>query len=320
MKNIIDKYQGAFIGLAIGDTLGMSVEFEDPKDFEPLTEPIAGGTFDLPLGYWTDDTSMALCLADSLLEKGGYDSFDVMDKYWVWWSDGYRSSTGACFDIGNQTVACLEEYKSGGKAVIPKNKDRTFDAGNGSVMRLAPLIIASHSAGNSLEETMELSRISGRETHYSFMAEASTALFGAMIFNAFEAKEKEEIFDLGLYKITDDLGELINALKTAKEQDPSNLKTGGYVLDSLVCAVWSFLNNVTFESGALAVVNLGGDSDTNGAIYGQLAGAYYGIDSIPEEWKKILHLESEISDLAIRLGNMKSCKVIQTRFEEDEQG
>jgi len=312
-----DRYQGSLIGLAIGDTLGMPLEFKGPDEFEPITKPQSGGPFNLPLGYWTDDTSMALCLADSLLEKGGYDSYDVMDKYWAWRAHGYRSSTGKCFDIGNQTSTSINEYTRPGSAIIRQGKDRLSAAGNGSIMRLAPLVIASHAAGNSLEMTMELSQISGRETHYSYLAEAGTALFGAMIYNAFEAKDKTEIFNLGSFKRNKYIDELLDAVISAKEQTVTTLDPTGYVLHSLVCAVWAFMNNDTFESGALAAVNLGGDSDTIGAIYGQVAGAYYGASAIPQNWRDVLHLQPEMSDIAARLSQMKSCDIIRTRFEED---
>lgn len=173
-----ELYRGCFVGLAIGDALGMPLEFKEPHEFEPLASLEKGGPFNLPLGYWTDDTSMALCLADSLLAKVGYDSYDVMDRYCAWRNDGYRSSLGVCFDIGNQVSTSLNEYQRDGAAIIRQSKDRLSSAGNGSIMRLAPIIIASHSAGNSIEKTMELAKVSGRETHYSLLAEEGAALFG----------------------------------------------------------------------------------------------------------------------------------------------
>jgi ADP-ribosyl-[dinitrogen reductase] hydrolase len=312
-----DRYRGSFIGLAMGDTLGMPLEFKSPNEFEPLTKPEAGGPFDLPLGYWTDDTSMALCLADSILEKKGYDSYDVMDKYWAWSTNGYRSSIGTCFDIGNQTSSSLNEYMSVGSAVISKDKERLSAAGNGTIMRLAPLVIASHAADNTLEKTMELARISGRETHYSYLAEEGTALFGAMLFNAFEAKGKQELWDIGSYELNGHIEELLGAVKVAQAHTVASLEPTGYVLNSLVCATWAFLNNDTFESGALAAVNLGGDADTIGAIYGQLAGAYYGAEAIPADWRAVLFQESEISRLATELSEFKMCEILRTRFEED---
>lgn len=315
---LLSKYQGSLIGLAMGDTLGTVAEFMDPGEFEPITKPRAGGPFNLPLGYWTDDTSMALCLADSLIEKDGYDSYDVMDKYWSWRAKGYRSSTGVCFDIGNQTSTVLNEYMSVGGAIISKDIERLTAAGNGSIMRLAPIIIATHGSGNSLEETMKLAQISGRETHYSLMAEAGTALFGALIYNAFTAADKSDIFEFGDYPKNQEFEEIEKAILSAKDQNEKTLSPTGYVLDSLVCALWAFMNFDDFESGALAAVNLGGDSDTIGAIYGQLAGAYYGADGIPQSWRDVLLLYEEMMQLAKQLSELEDFRIIRTRFEEDD--
>ena len=316
-KNLTNKYRGLLVGLATGDTLGMSLEFKDPSEFEPISKPEAGGPFNLPLGYWTDDTSMALCLADSLIEKKGYDSYDVMDKYWLWRSEGYRSSTGKCFDIGNQVSSAINEYMREGNAVVPADSRRLSSAGNGSVMRLAPIIVASHASGNSLEETMHISQISARETHYSIEAEAGTALFGALLFNAIEASSKEEIFEYGNYDQTTVFTKIRDVISRAETRSIKEIKPTGYIIDSLTAAVWGFLNNDSFESGALAVVNLGGDADTIGAIYGQLAGAFYGYDSIPDSWKKILYMEAEMCDISDRLSDLPTCHILVTRFEED---
>ena len=311
------KYRGSLIGLAVGDALGMPLEFKERSEFEPVTGLEAGGAFDLPIGYWTDDTSMALCLAESLLEKGGYDSYDVMNKYQAWRDKGYRSSTGACFDIGNQTSSAISQYMTEGRAIIREEEARISSAGNGSIMRLAPIAIASHAAGNSLEETMELSRISARETHFSDIAEACTAVYGAMLHNLFDAREKKAIFGIGSYPLSEHVDEVMTAVKAAQYFTVDELQPTGYCIYSLMCAVWALMNFDTFESGALAAVNLGGDADTIGAIYGQLAGAYYGHDAIPAKWRKQLHQQQDITELADRLGKITSSDIVRTRFEED---
>jgi ADP-ribosyl-[dinitrogen reductase] hydrolase len=315
--NIQNSYRGSFVGLAIGDTLGMAVEFEIRGNFEPLTKPEAGGPFDLPLGHWTDDTSMALCLADSLIEQNGYNSYDVMNKYTAWRDDGYRSSIGVCFDIGNQVNTAINEFNQIGSAIVPVNKNRLSSAGNGSIMRLAPIVIASHAAGNTLEKTMEMARISGRETHYSDIAEEGTALFGAMLFNAFERKSKDDLVGIGGYANNEALDEILEAIKTAPDKTVEELNPSGYIINSLVCAMWAFVSHDTFEDGALAAVNLGGDADTIGAIYGQLAGAFYGYNAIPTEWRSILHMGKDIVELSDALGELTTCSVLRTRFKED---
>lgn len=312
----MSKYRGSFIGLAVGDALGMVVEFEQPGGFESVTDMRAGGPFDLPKGYWTDDTSMALCLADSLLECDGYDSYDVMGRYWRWRTEGYRSSIGSCFDIGNQTMSALNEFYQDNGGWVSKDRARSESAGNGPIMRLAPIVIASHAGGNSLEKTMRLSAISARETHYSHEAEQGTALFAAWLYRAFTAQKKFEIFDYGEYKNSEFLSVV---MKVGMGDLPENqLDSGGYIVSSMQVALWGFMQHDSFEEGMLAVTNLGGDADTNAAIYGQLAGAYYGYEAIPERWRKDLFKESEIRELADRLAAMGSLRVLSTRFEEDE--
>lgn len=332
--DIHDKLKGMLVGLAIGDMLGMPVEFKDPSEFETLTEPIGGGSHNLPIGYWTDDTSMALCLADSLLEYQGYNSYDVMNKYWLWRSQGYRSSTGKCFDIGNQTSSAINQYISSG-GYVNSDTPRTINAGNGCIMRLAPVIIAAYEKRKP-KDIVELASISSRETHYSLEAELATEVFANLLIKAIEHKPKSEILYYRKPQPTDrfiafeeDVSingqpppeftyrQTYNKILSAIDFDRKDLNNDGYIIYSLQIAVWALHNFDNFKNGSLAVVNLGGDSDTNAAIYGQLAGAYYGYKEIPAKWRKILYQEKEISELADKLINMPSCPILITRFEED---
>jgi ADP-ribosyl-[dinitrogen reductase] hydrolase len=297
------------VGLAIGDTLGMPLEFQHRGTFAELDGLRAGGPFNLPLGYWTDDTSMALCLADSILECGGYDSYDVMARYARWFNDGYRSSTETCFDIGNQTRAAIFDFER--NPVVAVDVPRTSAAGNGSVMRLAPVVIAALAARRSPAETAHLGRLSARETHYSAVAESSTSDFAKMLYAAASATEKTQ----PLEAITD--GPLATLLRDAAEKTPDQLKPTGYVVDTLEVATWAFLTTQNFRDGALRAVNLGGDSDTIGAVYGQLAGAFYGLSGIPGQWVTQLCQRDEIIELGRRLCGIRQFDVIRTRFRED---
>jgi ADP-ribosyl-[dinitrogen reductase] hydrolase len=333
-KDYQDKLKGMLTGLAVGDMLGAPVEFKDPSEFEPITEPIEGGSFNLPKGYWTDDTSMALCLADSLLALSGYNSYDVMNRYWLWCSTGYRSSTGKCFDIGSQTSFEINNYmRTGG--FVKADTPRISNAGNGAIVRLAPVIIAAY-RHRKPEDILRMARVSARETHYSYEAELATEVFASLLLRVIESKDKSKIckqrkqnpflrfisFDdeieingeppafFSYFKIYD---KIIHAI----DFDKSTLNTNGYIIHSLQVAVWAFKNYDNFKDGALAVVNLGGDADTNCAIYGQLAGAYYGHTGIPYKWRRTLFQESAISSLADKLIGMASCPMLLTRFEED---
>jgi len=310
---IKDKLQGMLVGLAIGDTLGMPLEFKQRGSFEPLVTLQAGGVFTLPLGYWTDDTSMALCLADSILAKQGYDSYDVMERYANWQDKGYRSSTGICFDIGNQVSAAIGSYKTNPQ--VSTTEQRTQSAGNGCIMRLAPVVIASIAAKNSLEDTMQLAAISGRETHFSELAEEATALFAGLLFNAVMADRKDEVLQFNAPATLN--AQLLATIQQASQKTEDELKPTGYVVDTLEVAVWAFMTSNDFKEGSLKAINLGGDSDTIGAVYGQLAGAYYGMSGIPQDWLEQLYDFKEIEQIATILAGVKTFGVIRTRFDED---
>jgi len=133
MKTEKDKVRGAFLGLAIGDALGTTLEFKPPGTFTPISDMVGGGPFDLKVGEWTDDTSMALCMADSLLECREMNLADHLHRYTRWWTEGYNSVTGHCFDIGNTVRTALHNYAC--NKTIYAGSDRPMSAGNGSIMR-----------------------------------------------------------------------------------------------------------------------------------------------------------------------------------------
>lgn len=249
-----DKHKGMLVGLAIGDTLGMPLEFKQRGSFKPVETLEAGGPFNLPLGYWTDDTSMALCLADSILDQQGYDSYDVMERYAKWQYEGYRSSTGVCFDIGTQVSAAIGRYKQ--QPLVPVSAQRTTSAGNGCIMRLAPVVMASLAAGNNLEATMQLAAVSGRETHFSELAEEATAIFGGLLYKAVSVGNKNEIIQP--YEQGNGNTQLLPIIQHARERSIEELKPTGYVVDTLEVAVWAFMTTDNFEDGALRAVNMGG--------------------------------------------------------------
>lgn len=318
VSEIQDKTRGMLIGLAIGDALGTPVEFgcssrtichmgDKIEHFQDCPA--------YPAGAWTDDTSMALCIADSLLEKGGYDSYDIMDKFSQWMNNGYRTFDGEpAIDVGNQTRIAIDDFQK--EPVISVDEPKVESAGNGAIMRLAPIIIANASS-NDLEHTLKMAELSCRETHNSITAMAVTKLFAKALYYALREKEKQEIVKLCKEGI---LGKgYDNLFGRALDKTGDSLKDlGGYIIDCFAIALWGLINNDSFKDGMLAVIRLGGDTDTNAACYGQLAGAYYGYEAIPEEWKKDVYLSKDIVRIADDLLNMKECPIIRTRFEDDE--
>jgi ADP-ribosylglycohydrolase len=300
---VIERALGAMLGLATGDALGTTAEFASRGTFEPLTDMVGGGPFGLAPGQWTDDTSMALCLAESLVERRGFDPVDQMRRYVRWWRQGYLSSTGRCFDIGGTVLVALESFERTGKPFSGPTGERA--AGNGSLMRLAP--VALYFASDP-HEAIEKAGESSRTTHGARAAVDACRYFAGLLLGALrgEAKEKliEELFcPVPGYWQQNRLDPAVEAVAAGsfKHKQPPALRGTGYVVNCLESALWAFLHGASFEEGCLLAVNLGDDADTTGAVYGQLAGAYYGLQAIPDRWRKKIAMGEVITNLAERL-------------------
>ena len=323
-----NKARGMLIGLAIGDSLGAPYEFGyTSKEITELKDEVATmhEAVAYPKGSWTDDTSMALCLGQSLLDRSGYDSYDVMKKYCQWVDDGYMTYDGKpADDVGRQVSEAIERFKV--DPVIRKDEPRSEAAGNGAIMRLAPVVIAMTHPGhncNTIAECENLAVVQARETHYSEQAERA-AKWLAIILQQVMSDINRHNLDAYIDKFCDERygnGDLAwrdyGARIEADKNGDSFKDLGGYVHDSLAIAIWGMRWSDSFAAGMIRVICLGGDTDTNAAIYGQLAGAYYGYDAIPDGWKKGLIKHDEILAMADKLLNMDKCPIIRTRFEED---
>jgi len=297
-----ERFRGCLLGLAVGDALGTTLEFKPPGTFKPITDMVGGGPFDLEPGQWTDDTSMALCLAESLVECRGFNPKDQMERYVRWWREGYLSSTGTCFDIGNTTRTALAAFLKTGNPFSGPTEPRT--AGNGSLMRLAP--VPMFYAGNP-SEAIEKSGESSRTTHGARVCVDACRYFGGLIAGALVGATKEDLLSNCYAPLPDYWKEhtLVPEIEdiargSFKEKNPPEIRGTGYVVRSLEAALWAFYKSKTFEEGCLMAVNLGDDADTTGAVYGQIAGAYYGEGGIPHEWVSRLALKTLVVSLADR--------------------
>ena len=303
------------MGLAVGDAVGTTNEFKVAGTFKPITDMVGGGPFLLKPGQWTDDTSMALCIADSLLAKGHYDSFDVMERYQRWFSKGYRSSTDRCFDIGGQVRAALFDFEH--EQRVPVTAKRSNRAGNGAIMRLAPVVIAGFEH-REIREIVVTAGLSARETHYSVEAEAATEVFAALLVGALLGWAPEHIINVGWASTGPAFDEMAARVISTDPAERASWEseTSGYIVHGLRLAVHGLLDFPSFKDATLAIANMGGDSDTNAAIYGQLGGAFYGIEAIPASWRSTLHQGEEIDALARALVDLR-LKPPVTRFDED---
>jgi ADP-ribosyl-[dinitrogen reductase] hydrolase len=315
----IRRIQGSLMGLAIGDAVGAPVEFR-PHAYlleNEVTDMQSGGTWGLNKGQWTDDTSMALCLAASLIVQGKFDAYDQLVRYQRWYRDGYLSSTGKCFDIGKSTrdsITLFEDRRQKLRADIKAKHKNLSDsdlehyiedamrqdkkgfkfgtsesAGNGPLMRLAPIpCFFSDSCEDMMRHIEEATQL----THGDQRAINACQFYGGLIWHALQGVlSKDELLDKKFYRKTlklnlhSEIQEIAEGSYKKKNGYDGGIRGKGYVANSLEAALWAFYNDKNdFRKGVLLAVNLGDDTDTTAAIYGELAGALYGIDTIDPKW------------------------------------
>ncbi|MCB9851982.1 MAG: ADP-ribosylglycohydrolase family protein [Phycisphaerales bacterium] len=282
-----DKHNGSLLGLAVGDAVGTALEFQSPGSFTPISDMVGGGAFSLAPGQWTDDTAMALCLAESLVECNGFDPADQMRRYVRWWREGHHSSTERCFDIGNTTRGSLEQFLESGDPYAGPTDPLT--AGNGSLMRLAPVPLYYV---NRPVEAIERAADSSRTTHAAPNAIDACRLMAWMIICAVQGMEKSAILSpenepAPGYWRAEPLAPEVEAIRLGsfRDREPPEIAGTGYVVKSLEAALWAFHKSGSFREGCLLAANLGNDADTTAAIFGQLAGAHYGEQGMPEAWR-----------------------------------
>lgn len=282
----LDRFRGCLLGLAVGDALGTALEFSPPGTFEPVHDIVGGGPFDLKPGEWTDDTSMALCLAESLIEKRGFDPVDQLERYLRWRDEGYCSVTGRCFDIGNTVAASLRRFETT-REPYPGSTDPA-SAGNGSIMRLAPVVMFYASVPR---KAIDFAAASSRTTHRAREAVDACRYMASLMVGLLNGRAREDVLSAD-YEAVPGLWDAEPLTRTVakirrgsfKERMPPQVRGSGHVIASLEAALWALWRSSSFEEGALAAVNLGDDADTTGAVYGQIAGAAYGLSGIPAGW------------------------------------
>ena len=293
-NGILDRARGALVGLAVGDALGTTLEFSR-RDRHPMhTEMTGGGPFHLGAGIWTDDTSMALALADSLINCREFNAADLMSRFVSWWRDGAYSATGTCFDIGITTRHALQRFLSTGNPLAGETREDT--AGNGSVMRLSP--VALHTLQDS-EACRALAASQSRTTHGAPQAVEGCMLFAEKIRLAVLGDPKEAI--LAAQSWDGHVAIRSVAANTWRGRSREEISSSGYVVHTLEAALWAIDETKNFEDALILAVNLADDSDTVGAVTGQLAGALYGYSAIPERWLAPLAWRDDIIAFADKL-------------------
>ncbi len=296
------RFQSCLLGLAVGDAVGTTLEFKSPGSFKPITDMSGGGPFALKPGQWTDDTSMALCLASSLVECMEMNAQDQMERYCRWWSEGYLSSTGRCFDIGIAVSGSLRRFQTSGNPLAGSIDPNT--AGNGSLMRLAPVpMFFAAKPDLAIEQAGE----SSKTTHGTAMAVDACRYYAGLLVSALHGTPKDELLAPkhrpGGVWAPEDLHPRIREIAEGsfKRKSPPEIRGTGFVVQSLEAALWAFSTTDNFRACILAAANLGDDADTTAAIAGQLAGAFYSEEGIPSDWLAKIHDRSVIEGLATAL-------------------
>lgn len=295
MISLRDRYQGCLVGLACGDAVGTTVEFSPRGSFAPVTDMVGGGVFDLAPGEWTDDTSMALCLAQSLLCQGGHDPGDQLRRYINWRDHGYMSSNGECFDIGSTVSTALHFHEKRGN-LVTETSDPMM-AGNGSIMRIAPAILWGFP---DMAEAVSLAAATSLRTHAAPEAVDACRVLAVVLVNALQGRAPTALLE-GASAIAQEPKLEALATRRIMDLDVSAVRGSGYSVESLEAALWCVMTTDNFRDAVLAAANLGDDADTTAAIAGQIAGAVYGINAIPERWQAILAQRPMIVDVATRL-------------------
>jgi ADP-ribosyl-[dinitrogen reductase] hydrolase len=275
--DVLDRVKGALVGLALGDALGTTLEFEWRDALPPVTDIVGGGPFGLAPGEWTDDTSMALCLADSLLAASGLDPGDLIERFCRWYEHGYNSVTGECFDIGVTTAGALQSFRATGEPLSGSTDPDS--AGNGSLMRLAPVAI--------------------RWWHEPAKAVEACALYTEVLTEAIAGAPKETVLRAREWHGDAAIAEVAAGAWRAKDRDA--ISSSGYVLHTLEAALWCVGRTGSIEEALILAANLARDADTVAAVTGQLAGALWGMSGAPTAWLDKLAWRERIEALAAGL-------------------
>lgn len=309
-----DRILGGIIGLGAGDAVGVPVEFRgrDVLQRDPVTDMRGFGTYNQPPGTWSDDTSMTLCLLDSL--SSGLDYTDIMEKFRLWFVEGRYTPYGEVFGVGRTTRGAITRF-IGGMPALESGGDAEQDNGNGSLMRILPLVfyLQNMFGGNFFknEAAVRIIHNVSSLTHAHKQSRIACGVYLSFAGTLLSGMRLRDAFDLAVaraWEYYEQHGEYAAELQKFRRLAGSGfknipepaIKSGGYVLDTLEAAVWCLLNTDSYEECVLKAVNLGEDTDTVAAVAGGLAGIYYGIDGIPEKWKNQLAKLDYIESLCLK--------------------
>lgn len=291
---IRDRAVGALLGLALGDALGTTLEFKGRDTYEPLTNIVGGGPFNLKPGQWTDDTAMALALADSLAACDGLDEQDLLARFSDWWRNGSYSCTGRCFDIGATTAQAVRRWEQT-RADHCGSTD-PHSAGNGSLMRLAPVAIRFW---NNRPALRDVAARQSKTTHAAAEAVDACVLYAEMLADAIAGRPRSEVLRGRDSGWAGGVAAVNGGSWRGKAR--SEISGSGYVVHSVEAALWAVGRTASFDRAVLHAANLGQDADTTAAIAGQLAGAFGGASNARPTWVDRIAWRDQLVGSAVAL-------------------
>lgn len=320
MESIVSKIKSVVLGHAVADALGVPVEFKSREELDrnPVTDMIGYGTYNLPAGCWSDDTSMSLATLDSL-STGNIDWNDIMNKFCQWVYHDKYTPTDILFDIG---ITCSDAIRNYAEREIPAlecGPSDEYSNGNGSLMRIHPFTLYQYFRN---DRGIELIHLASKLTHGHIRSQIACGIYSFILWELLESPSKESIrrglkqaYDY--YKAADENNVFMRLYKNIGGLDHSNeenilsreeIKSGGYVIHTLEAAVWCLLTTDSYRECVLKAVNLGFDTDTTAAVAGGLAGALYGVESIPTDWLQKLRKRKYLEDMCKKAGEVWTIK------------
>lgn len=283
----MNKVYDGIMGLVVGDALGVPVEFKK-RDTYKVTDMIGYGTHNQPPGTWSDDSSLTLATLDSMVRMGRIDPADIMQNFFYWLDDGMFTPYGKAFDVGGGTQRAISRYANGKEPVKCGGKTR-MDNGNGALMRILPVAMLPEMTLCKQAELLSVAHL----THGNFISDFACIVYAAVVEKLMDGKGKEEAVFKGIDSFQHNVEQIsmlaeYNRLPNIQQLKREEIRSSGYVVDTLEAALWCFLNTNTYADCVLAAVNLGEDTDTVAAVAGGLAGIHYGCGGvkygIPDEW------------------------------------
>jgi len=308
------KVHAALFGLTVGDALGVPVEFLSRATLKqrPVTAMMEYGTHHQPKGTWSDDSSLAFCLADSLCKK--YNINDIGKKFVQWRNEELWTPHGNVFDIGISTNQAIHSIATGTKPILAGGYSER-DNGNGSLMRILPLLF--YIKDLKIEKRFSVIKDVSSITHAHIRSVLACFIYLEFALRLLKGKTKWEAYKKMQIKVSNFLN--VNAICSQNEIDKfhkilehqvggydtqilyklneDEINSSGYVLNTLEASFWCLLNSDSYEETVLKAINLGNDTDTTGAVAGGLAGLIYGYDAIPEKWIEVLSRKNDITKL-----------------------